>query len=46
MLAVIFRLCFLGPNIGPSPIVKKKNSPISWGKIPNSAYDLVSICFD
>ena len=22
MLAVIFRLCFFGPNIGPSPNVK------------------------
>ena len=29
MLAVIFRLCFFGPNIGPSPNVKK----VSWGKI-------------
>jgi hypothetical protein len=33
MLAVIFRLCFFGPNIGPSPNVKKGFSPILWGKI-------------
>jgi hypothetical protein len=36
MLAVIFRLCFFGPNIGPNPNVKKVASPISWGVIPNS----------
>ena len=36
MFAVIFRLCFFGPNIGPSPNVKKDFPPISWGKIPNS----------
>ena len=36
MLAVIFRLCFFEPNIGPSPNVKFFFPQFLWGKIPNS----------
>ena len=36
MLAVIFRLCFFEPNIGPSPNVKIFFPQFLWGKIPNS----------
>ena len=36
MLAVIFRRCFFGPNIGPSPNVKIVFPQFNGGKIPNS----------
>jgi hypothetical protein len=34
MLAVIFRLGFFGPNIGPSPNVKKGFPQFNGGKFP------------